>query len=53
MLSLEFASRVIHRDTTIGDKEFRSRTRRLYDVSNILMALKQPLLVKVGKKMDH
>ncbi len=60
VVSLEFAARVIHRFATArlsgrpgapdippDPRDARSRTRRLYDVSNILMNLKRPLLEKV------
>jgi len=48
-MSLEFATKVIH-GTNLPTTYERARTRRLYDVSNVLLAVsaKYPLLTKVS-----
>ena len=47
-MSLDFASKVIH-GTDLTEKYQKARTRRLYDVSNVLLAISEryPLMAKV------
>ena len=49
VMSLEFASKVIH-GTNLAPKVLQSKTRRLYDVTNVLMEISQryPILRKVS-----
>ena len=49
VMSLEFASKVIH-GTNISSKAQKSKARRLYDVSNVLLAISQrfPIMQKVN-----
>jgi len=48
-MSLEFASKVIH-GTDLKETYQKARTRRLYDVSNVLLAISEryPLIAKVN-----